>query len=208
MIETLYQDLRYAWRTLLKSPGFTLVALLTLALGIGANSAIFSVINAALLRPLPYPHPEQLVLLYERAVVETGARNPVALGNFLDWQTQNRSFAAMAAVRHNAFNLGGDGRVQPERIGGAICSWSMFSVLGVSPSLGRPFTAEEDKPGAKPVVVISHGLWQRRPRKLLILLRRDCSARTPACRVGTRADARWIAFVASDISVTNISTVK
>lgn len=162
MIENLSQDLRYAWRTLSKSPGFALVALLTLALGIGANSAIFSVINAALLRPLPYPHPEQLVLLYERNVVATGSRNPVSLGNFLDWQAQSSSFAAMAAERHNAFNLGGEGKVQPERISGAICSWSMFTVLGVSPSLGRPFTADEDKPAAKPVVVISHGLWQRR----------------------------------------------
>jgi len=167
-LETLWQDLRYCWRTLWKSPGFTLVALLTLALGIGANSAIFSVINAALLQPLPYPHPDQLVLLYERNVSVEGSRNPVALANFLDWQAQNRSFAAMAAVRHNDFNLGvdggegGRGASQPERITGAICSWSLFPTLGVRPVLGRTFSAEEDKFGARPVVVISYGMWQRR----------------------------------------------
>jgi len=147
MIENLSQDLRYTWRTLLKSPGFALVALLTLALGIGANSAIFSVINAALLRPLPYPHPDQLVLLYERAVAANGSRNPVSLGNFLDWQAQSRSFTAMAVERHKAFNLGGSGQAQPERINGAICSWSMFPALGISPAIGRPFTADEDKQG-------------------------------------------------------------
>lgn len=163
MLEAIVQDLRYAWRTLWKSPGFTLIALLTLALGIGANSAIFSVINAALLQPLPYPHPDQLVLLFERGVVNVGTRNPVSLANFLDWQAQNHSFIAMAAERRNAFNLAGEERgVEPERVSGAICSWSLFPTLGVSPLIGRPFTADEDKPGAKPVAVISYGLWQRR----------------------------------------------
>ena len=142
---------------------FTLVALLTLALGIGANSAIFSVVNAALLQPLPYPHPDQLVLLYERSVVSIGSRNPVSLANFLDWHAQSKDFSAMAAVRHNAFNLGGEsGRTQPERIEGAICSWSLFTVFGVAPALGRPFSAAEDQHGGARVVVISYGLWQQR----------------------------------------------
>ena len=108
MIDTFIQDLRYSWRTLWKSPGFTLVALVTLALGIGANSSIFSVINAALLKALPYPKPDQLVLLFERAVVkEGGGPGPVSLANFLDWQAQSHSFAAMAAERGNPFDLGG-----------------------------------------------------------------------------------------------------
>src|SRR5580658_9670314 len=104
MLESLNQDVRYSWRTLWKSPGFTLVAMLTLALGIGANSSIFSVINAALLKDLPYPKPQQLVLLFERALVKEGATNPVALANFLDWQAQSHSFTAMAAERENQFN--------------------------------------------------------------------------------------------------------
>src|SRR5579864_1768918 len=163
-MEQLLQDVRYSWRTLWKAPGFTLVALVTLALGIGANSSIFSVINAALLKPLPYPKPDQLVLLFERDVLkEGGGPNIVALANFLDWQAQSRSFAAMAAERQNQFNLGGDTRrFLPERIEGTICSWSLFSALGVQPLLGRPFTAADDKQGARPVAVISYGLWQRR----------------------------------------------
>jgi predicted permease len=164
MTETFRQDLRYSVRTLTKSPGFTLVALLTLALGIGANSSIFSVINAALLKELPYPKPDQLVLLFERAVVkEGGGPGPAALANFLDWQAQSRSFTAMAAERENQFNLGsGERGFMPERIDGAICSWTLFPVLGVQPLLGRPFTREEDKHGARAVAVISYGLWQRR----------------------------------------------
>jgi putative ABC transport system permease protein len=163
-MERLIQDIRYSWRTLSKSPGFTLVALLTLALGIGANSSIFSVINAALLKDLPYPKPDQLVLLFERAVVkESSGPGPAALANFLDWQAQSHSFAAMAAERENQFNLGGAERgFMPERIEGAICSWSLFPSLGVQPLLGRPFTREEDKHGARAVAVISYGLWQRR----------------------------------------------
>ena len=164
MTETFRQDLRYSVRTLTKSPGFTLVALLTLALGIGANSSIFSVINAALLKELPYPKPDQLVLLFERAVVkEGGGPGPVALANFLDWQAQSRSFTAMAAERENQFNLGsGEPGFMPERIEGAICSWSLFPTLGVQPLLGRPFTQQEDEHGARAVAVISYGLWQRR----------------------------------------------
>src|SRR5882724_66938 len=164
MLENFVLDLRYSWRTLWRTPGFTLVALATLALGIGANSSIFSVINAALLKDLPYSKPGQLVLLFERAVVkEGGGPGPVSLANFLDWQAQSQSFSAMAAERENHFNLGGAERgFTPERVQGAICSWSLFPVLGVQPLLGRPFTADEDKHGARPVAVISYGLWQRR----------------------------------------------
>ena len=164
MIETFVQDIRYSWRTLWRARGFTLVALVTLALGIGANSSMFSVINAALLKDLPYPKPDQLVLLFERDLTGEGSGpNIVALANFLDWQARSHSFAAMAAARQNEFNLGGDGRrFQPERIDGAICSWSLFSALGVQPMLGRAFTPEEDKHGAPRVAIISHGLWERR----------------------------------------------
>jgi len=159
----LLQDIRYSWRTLWKSPGFTLIALLTLALGIGANSSMFSVINAALLKDLPYPKPDQLVLAFERDIMEGSGPNIVALANFLDWQARSHSFRAMAAERENEFNLGGDGhRFQPERVEGAICSSSFFSVLGVQPMLGRAFTVGEDKHGAPRVAIISYGLWQGR----------------------------------------------
>src|SRR5437899_6647640 len=163
-IEECWQDVRYGLRMLRRSPGFTVVALLTLALGIGANSGIFSVINAALLRPLPYPSPDRLVLIFERDVLaEGGGPNVASLANFLDWQAQSRSFVAMAAVRGNSFNLGGDGGAfLPEHIERPSCSWSLFPSLGVKPLLGRAFSSAEDQPGARQVAVISHGLWQRR----------------------------------------------
>lgn len=163
MIENLVQDVQYAWRSLSNNPGFAVLAVLTLALGIGANSAIFSVINAALLRPLPYPHPNQLVLLFEKDVLEQGGGpNVVSLPNFEDWERQSRSFVAMSAGRQNSFNLGGTGQVSPERIEGAVFSWALFKTLGVQPLIGRTFTPDDDHPGAHRVVVISYGLWQRR----------------------------------------------
>ena len=148
MVENFIQDLRYSWRTLWKTPGFTLVAVATLALGIGANSSIFSVINAALLKDLPYPKPDQLVLLSERDVLkEGGGPNIVALANFLDWQSNSRSFPAMALSEKIQFNLGDGERGFLRNRWGAICSWSLFPALGVQPLLGRPFTADEDKHG-------------------------------------------------------------
>jgi predicted permease len=163
MVENLNQDVRYAWRSLSKNPGFTVLAVLTLALGIGANSAIFSVINAALLRPLPYPHPNQLVLLFEKDVLEqSGGPNVVSLPNFEDWEHQSRSFIAMAAGRQNSFNLGGAGQFSPERIEGAVFSWGLFKTLGVQAVIGRTFAPDDDRPGAHRVALISYALWQRR----------------------------------------------
>ncbi|MBZ5623844.1 MAG: ABC transporter permease [Acidobacteriia bacterium] len=163
-METLFQDLRYACRSLRQNPGFTAVTVATLALGIGANAGIFSVINAALLKAVPFPNPDRVVLLFERDVLqEGGGRNVVSLANFLDWEAQSQSFTAMAAARQNSFNLGGDDeRLLPERIPGAICSWGLFPALGIAPAVGRPFSVEEDKPGARHVAVISYSLWQRR----------------------------------------------
>lgn len=163
MIENLKQDAAYAWRTLCKTPSFTVVAVLTLALGIGANSAIFSVINATILRPLPYPHPNQLVLLFEKDVLEPGGGpNVVSFANFRDWQHQSRSFVAMAAGRENEFDLGGAPQFPPERVESAIYSWGLFKTLGVYPLIGRAFTPADDRPGAPRVAIISYGFWQRR----------------------------------------------
>jgi hypothetical protein len=163
-METLFQDLRYTFRSLRQNPGFTAVAVATLALGIGANAGIFSVIDAALLKAVPFPDPDRVVLLFERDVLqEGGGRNVVSLANFLDWEQQSQSFIAMAAARQNFFNLGGDGaQLAPERIPGAVCSSGLFPALGIAPAIGRPFTPEEDKPGARHVAVISYSLWQRR----------------------------------------------
>jgi predicted permease len=158
-LETLWQDLRFGARMLLKQPGFTLIAVVTLALGIGANTAIFSIVDAVLLRPFPYNAPERLVMLQDRVSVE-GGFSP-SYPNFVDWRAQNKIFASMAAVRMDeSFNLTGAG--EPERLQGRLVSAEFLSTLGVKPLVGRDFLAEEDSPGATPAVILSYGFWQRR----------------------------------------------
>ncbi len=155
---TLWQDLRYGVRMLLKNPAITFIVILALALGIGANTAIFSVVNAVLLRPLPYDQPEQLVFLNERSQVLEGMS--ISYPNFTDWREQNRVFEKLGVYNRSNYNLTGAG--EAERITTAQMSADLFSVLRVNAALGRVFTNDEDKPGATPVVVLSHGLWQRR----------------------------------------------
>lgn len=153
----LSQDLRYAARIFLKSRGFTSIAVLTLALGIGANTTLFSVVNGVLLNPLPYPHSERLVAVY--ASTPGVDRGPAAYLNFLDWQRQNRTFSSMAIYRNQDYNLtGGD---QAERLSGYMISSGFFPTLGVSPILGRLFQAGDDQVGAAPVVILAGGLWAR-----------------------------------------------
>ena len=154
------QDLRYATRMLRKNPGFTAVAVVALALGIGANTAIFSVVNTVLLRPLPYKDPEQLVMVWEDASRYGYPRDTPAAANYVDWRDQNSVFSGMAAIADSNFNLTGAG--EPERLKGRRVSVSMFPLLGVEPQLGRVFTAAEDQPGSHRVVLLSHRLWQRR----------------------------------------------
>jgi putative ABC transport system permease protein len=150
------QDLKFALRMLAKSPGFTLVAVLTLALGIGANTAIFSIVNAVLLRPLPFQDSSQLVLLRE---TYKGVGNvSVSYPNFLDWRQQSHSFSAMAVVNNVAFNL--SGVAQPENIGGYAVSPNFLALVGVRPVLGRDFLPGEEKPGTAPVILLSYQLWQ------------------------------------------------
>lgn len=152
------QDLRYAFRMLLKHPGFTTVVVLTLALGIGANVALFSVVNGVLLKPLPYPDPDQLVTFHQsKPNFDMGA---MPYPNFLDVQSQNQTFASMAISRSTGFSLLGAG--EPERLRGRYVSADFFSVLGLQPELGRTFTREDDKEGGAPVVVITAELWTRK----------------------------------------------
>ena len=158
MASTIWQDIRYGARMLLKNPGVTLIVIVALALGIGANSAIFSVVNAVLLRPLPYDHAEQLVFLNEKSPVLD--EMSISYPNFSDWRAHNQTFEKMGVYNRGSYNLTGAG--EAERIITAQMSADLFSVLRVNALYGRVFTNEEDKPGATPVVVLSYGLWQRR----------------------------------------------
>jgi putative ABC transport system permease protein len=157
--ETLAQDLRYAFRGLRRNPGFTAIAVLTLALGIGATTAIFTVVNAVLLRPLPYPHPEQLV--YVQQVLSGFGINPFVWNReYVAWRNQSRTLSPIAAYMYSWFNLTGGG--EPERVNSGVASASFFSLLGVRPAVGRLFLPEEDRPGGPPVAILSHSLWKRR----------------------------------------------
>jgi len=157
-MRNLLYDLQYAARQMMKSPGFAAVAILTLALGIGANTAIFSVVNAVLLEPLPYPNANRLVALFHNKPHFT--RGSISYLNFLDWQRDNRSFDAMAAYRNGDAKLTGAG--EPENLSGRMVSAGFFEILGVTPTLGRTFSADEDRLGANPTVMISEGLWKRK----------------------------------------------
>ena len=159
-MQTLWQDLRYGIRTLLAKPGFALVAIVTLALGIGATSTIFSFVNGILLRPLPYENSERLVLLDEAAPKRGIPSMGVSFPNFVDWREQNGVFAGVAAYDDRSFALTGGG--EPEQLSGGIVSHNIFVILGVAPMLGRKFRPEEDGPDQSDVVILSHGLWERR----------------------------------------------
>ena len=153
------RNLRYAGRMLSKSPGFALVAIVTLALGIGANTAIFSVANALLLRPLPYAHPERLVLVYAAKPDAPRAIQPFSFPRATFVSEKSRAFSGFAPFTNENFNLTGIG--DPEQLSAARVSWNFFAVLGVRPALGRAFLPEEDRPGAQAVCLISHALWTR-----------------------------------------------
>ncbi|MBO0798392.1 MAG: ABC transporter permease, partial [Blastocatellia bacterium] len=159
---TLLHDLRYGARMLLKNPGFTAIAIVTLALGIGANTAIFSVVNAVLLRPLPYPQPDQLLRIYEKETNNPARRYDyeVAPANYLDWRRQSRTLAEIGAWGQDEQTLAD--RYQTISVNAAFISANFFSLLRISPLLGRTFTTEEDKPGQDDVVLLGYGVWQQR----------------------------------------------
>ena len=157
-MDTLWSDLGYGIRMLVKSPGSTIIAVITLALGIGANTALFSVVICVLLNPLPYPQPDRLVTLSQKAAQFDSAS--VCYPNFLDWQKDSHTFQLMAAHRSDDFHLTGYG--EAERLHGDMGSSAFFPILGVRPVMGRTFSHEEDRLGASPVVVIGSCVWKRK----------------------------------------------
>ena len=159
-MQTLWQDLRYGARMLLKQPGFTSVAVITLALGIGANTAMFSVINAVLLRPLPYRQPDRLVTIWEEMPQRGMYEIPVSFANLRDWVDQTKTLDQISAYTFTNLNLSGVG--EPARLGAVRSSANLFSLVGAAPLLGRLFLPEEDKEGANRVVILGHALWQSR----------------------------------------------
>jgi len=159
-MQNFLQDMRFGLRMLLKNPGFAVVAVIALSLGIGANTAIFSVVNGVLLRPLPYPQPEQLTMVWLDNRRQGIREDVTSYPNFLDWRNQNKTFQEMAAVRNVNTSLTGVG--EPEELRGASVSANFFQLMGVAPAYGRGFTAEEEQPGKDNIVVLSYGLWQRR----------------------------------------------
>src|ERR1044071_7585209 len=162
MIDTLLQDVRYALRTMRRKPGFTAIVVLALAIGIGANTAIFSVVNAVLLQALPYKDPNRLAMIWEtNPTIQVGFDLlPVSSANFVDWRDQNKSFESVSIIDNARATLTGSNT--PERVAAANVSSSFFEVMRVEPVLGRVFNQEEDNPGNNHVAVISYGMWQRR----------------------------------------------
>ena len=162
LVEDVLSDLAYAGRVFLKSPGFTLTAVGSLALGIGANTAIFTIVNAFLLKPLPYPRPDRLVTLVERSAIGNDGKMGVAPGNLADWQDSATSFDAITGYTTQAMTLAIDRPgFEPRRIVACACSGNLFATFGVAPLAGRPFRADEDRDGAARVVIIGYDLWQR-----------------------------------------------
>ena len=157
-MDTLLQDIRYGFRMLFKAPTFVAIAALTLALGIGANTALFSIVSGVLLSPLPFRQPEQLIALYSHT--KDFSRSSISYPNFLDWSHNDRSFSDLAAFRQDSFELTGIG--EPERLKVEMVSANFFPLLGIEPVIGRNFRPEEDQIGAGPVVLISAGLWRRK----------------------------------------------
>jgi predicted permease len=162
--ESLARDLRISLRTLLRTPGFAVIAILVMALGIGANVALFTVVRGVLLKPLPFLDPDRLVMLYEGALREddTAGSNVVSGGMYAEWKKQNRSYSSLALAQRIRVGLSGSGGQLPEKLNSALFSWDMLRTLGVQPALGRDFTQADDSPAANGTVLLSWGLWKRR----------------------------------------------
>ena len=159
-MHALVQDIRHSVRLIVRQPGLTFVALLTMALGIGANTAIFSAVDTVLLRPLPYADPDRLVVVWEKRPAEGVMKNVVAAADYVDWSQMNTVFEATAAMISVTADLTGAG--EPARLSAAVVSPAFFDVLRVQPALGRSFRAEEARAGQHRVIVLGYGLWQSR----------------------------------------------
>ena len=160
MSSTFTADCRHAVRSLLRSPAFSLVAILTFAIGIGVNTAVFSVFNGVILRSLPYPDADRITMVWMDNRPQNIKEDITSYPNYRDWRDQSSSYAHLAAFTDSAFNL--TGADQPERLNGAMATANFFEVMGVRPILGRLFTEAQETPGNDAVVVLSHGLWQRK----------------------------------------------
>src|SRR5271155_865812 len=156
---TLWQDLHYGVRMLRRNPGFAIVAILTLAIGIGANVAIFGIVNGVLLHPLPFPDSDRIVTLWETDANRNVQHGTASAPELLDWRDMNHSFQDLSGWRALYFTITGNG--EPEQVWGSQASGNFFRMLRVSPVLGRDFTAEDELPGHEQVVILSYGLWQR-----------------------------------------------
>jgi putative ABC transport system permease protein len=159
-MDNLLSDIRYGVRNLIKRPGFTLIAVVTSALGIGANTSIFSAINALLLNPLPIPDQSRIMAIWDKNPSHGLDHNEVTVANYFDWRAQNNSFEKLALYRWWSVNL--TGLETPERIQGFLVTGNFFDTLGVTPVMGRAFTEEENQPGKDAVAIIAYSLWQRR----------------------------------------------
>src|SRR5688572_18173218 len=157
----LLQDLKYAGRTLLKTPAFALIAISCLALGIGVNATIFSVVDGVLLQPYPYPDAERIIVLNSSNLAARTGRTFVSYPDFRDWRDENTTLATLAALQRRSFTIA-DGRTDAERFSGGAVTWTLFGLLGTPPAIGRDFGPGDDKPGAEPVVLISDDLWRNR----------------------------------------------
>jgi len=159
-MDAFFKDIRYGIRGLAKRPVLTIIAIVTLGLGIGANSAIFSTINALLLKPLPFPDPERIVAVWEKVPSRGMERNEVAMANYLDWNAQSQAFEHLGFYRWWSTNLTGSD--SPERVQGFLVTANFLDIVGVKPMLGRGFSADQNQPGKDGVALLTYSLWQRR----------------------------------------------
>ncbi len=159
--EQVVRDVRYGVRTLRRTPGFAIIAVLVMALGIGANVALFTIVRSVLLKPLPFKDPDRLVMLYESGIKDD-ATNIVAAGVYAEWKKNNQSFSDMGLVLDSQYALSGSGGQMPEKLNGAQISWNLLTILGVQPAFGRDFTAGDDTLSANGTALLSWSLWKRR----------------------------------------------
>src|SRR3984893_6657638 len=159
-MDSVLRDIKFSFRSLLKRPALTIIAIVTLAIGIGANSAIFSTVNALLLKPLPFPDPDRIVAIWDKVPSRGVERNEVTVANYLDWRAQNKTFEQLGIYRWWSTNLTGSD--SPERVQGFQVTPNFLDIVGVKPMLGRGFSAEEDQPGKDSVALLTSSLWQRR----------------------------------------------